>query len=169
MIDAIINNNPLPKVLIIEAMKMLLFACDDMSITTVQNSFKKAHFSNDEKSDDSEDPFSALKHSIEQLQSRDEALVPDDVTCDDVLTFDDKVAVTQDVLTEQMIVAEMRANKSDTKEEEEKELKQNAHVSLMEKPCVSQVREALNPSFKFVLITEIQHIAIKHLGRLKWS
>ena len=68
-----------------------------------------------------------------------------------------------------MIVAEMRANKSDTKEEEEKELKQNAHVSLMENPCVSQVREALNPSFKFVLITEIQHIAIKHLGRLKWS
>ena len=49
MIDAIISDNPLPKVLIIEAMKMLLFACDDMSITTVQNSFKKAHFSNEEK------------------------------------------------------------------------------------------------------------------------
>ena len=31
----------------------------------------------------------------------------------------------------------------------------------MEKPCVSQVREALNPSVNFALITEMQHIAIK--------
>ena len=48
-----------------------------------------------------------MKHSIEQLQSRDETFVPDDVTCDDVLTFDNEVAVIQEVLTDEMMVAEI--------------------------------------------------------------
>ena len=76
-----------------EAMKMLILAWH-VSTTTVQNCFKKTGFSDEEKGVDSDDPFSTLKQSIEQLQSRDETLVPDDVTCDDILAFDDEVAVT---------------------------------------------------------------------------
>ena len=84
-----------------------------------------------------------MKHSIEQLQSRDETLASDNVTCDNVLTFDDE---------------------SDTKEEEEKEDEQEADVSLLEKPSAPQIREALNSLFNSLLITdnkEMQHIAIK--------
>ena len=32
-------------------------------------------------------------------------LVPDDVTCDEILTFDDEVAVTREILIDEMIVA----------------------------------------------------------------
>lgn len=39
-----------------------------------------AGFSDEEKDDYSDNPFSALKYSIEQLQSRDETLIPDNVS-----------------------------------------------------------------------------------------
>ena len=61
----------------------------------------------------------------------------------------------------------MRANESDTKEEEEKKRNRKQEpgdVSYMEKPSVLQIREALNSLFNFALITgnkEIKHIAIK--------
>ena len=48
-----------------------------------QNSAKllqTAGFSDEEKDDYSDNPFSALKYSIEQLQSRDETLIPDNVS-----------------------------------------------------------------------------------------
>ena len=67
MIDAIDDDKPLPTTSIIEVMKMLVPTWDDVSTTTVQKYFKKS-FSDD----DSDDPFSTSKHSIEQLQSRDE-------------------------------------------------------------------------------------------------
>ena len=113
------NDKPLSTISIgsiTEAMKMLILAQNDVPTTTVQNCFKKAGFSDEEK-DDFDDPFSTFKHSIEELQSREETLVPDDVTCDDILAFDEEVVVTQEILTDEMIVAEMRADKSDTNEE----------------------------------------------------
>ena len=94
MIDAIDNDKPLPIFSIIGALKMLILACDHVSATTVQDCFKKPGFSDDEKDGDSDNPFSTFKHFIKQLRSRDETLVPDYVTCDDILAFDDEVAVT---------------------------------------------------------------------------
>ena len=79
-------------------------------------------------------------------------MVPNDVTCDDILTFDDEVAVTQDILTGEMIVEEMRIDESDTKVEEEKEDEQEADVSLMEKTNASQIREAFNSSLKHMYV-----------------
>ena len=64
MIDAINNDKLLETTSINEVMKMLVPAWDDVSTTTVQKCFKKAGFSDD----DSDDPFSTSKHSIEQLQ-----------------------------------------------------------------------------------------------------
>ena len=55
---------------------------------------QKDGFSGMEQDDESNYPFSTLKHYIEQLQSQDETLVPNYVTCDDILTFDDEVAAT---------------------------------------------------------------------------
>ena len=39
-----------------------------------------ATFSDEEKDDNSDNPFSALKYSIEQLQSPDETLIPGNVS-----------------------------------------------------------------------------------------
>lgn len=67
MIDAINNEKLLPKILIIEAMKMLILAWDDVSTKAVQNCFKNIGYCDEEKYGSSDDPFSTLKNSIEQL------------------------------------------------------------------------------------------------------
>ena len=65
-------------------MKMLILVWDHVTTTTVPKCFKKGGFSD---------------------ESLDETFVHDDVTCDEILTFDDEVAVTQEILTDEMIVA----------------------------------------------------------------
>lgn len=76
MIDAIYSDKSLPESSIIEAMQMLIFLWDDVFTiwddvftTAVQKCLKKAGFSDEEKENNSDDPFSTLKHTIEQLQS----------------------------------------------------------------------------------------------------
>ena len=66
VIDAINNEKPLPSILIIEAMKMLILAWDDVSTKTVQNWFKNVGYSDEEKCGNSDDLSSTLKNSIEQ-------------------------------------------------------------------------------------------------------
>ena len=62
-----------------------------------------------------------------------------------------------------MIVAEMQADESDTREGE-KEDEQEDDMSLMEKSSTPQIRKTLDSLFNFTLVTgnkEMQHIAIK--------
>ena len=80
-------------------------------------------------------------------------MVSDHVTCDDILIFDDEVVVTQRLLNNEMIVAEIRADEWYTKKEEEEEDGQEAEVPLMEKMSASPIREALNALFNFTLTT----------------
>ena len=68
------------------------------------------------------------------------------------------------------MVMKKKKKKKYKKCEEEKEGGQEAGMLLKEKPSASQIRETLNSLFNFTLIAgyeEMQHIAIKHLRRLK--
>ena len=80
-------------------------------------------------------------------------MVSDHVTCDDILIFDDEVVVTQKLLNNEMIVAEMGADEWYTKKEKEEEDGQEAEVPLMEKMSASPIRDALNALFNFALTT----------------
>lgn len=80
-------------------------------------------------------------------------MVSDHVTCDDILIFDDEVVVTQKLLNNEMIVAEMGADEWYTKKEKGEEDGQEAEVPLMEKMSASPIREALNALFNFALTT----------------
>ena len=64
---------------------------------------------------------------------------PEDVICDETLTFDDEIAVKDEI-----VVAEMQTDESNAKEEEEKQDKQEADVSVIEILCASQIHEVLN-------------------------
>ena len=63
------------------------------------------------------------------------------------------MAITQEILTNEKIVAELPADNSDVMEEEVKENEQEAELLLMEKPSVSQIHEVINLLSDFVLIT----------------
>ena len=63
------------------------------------------------------------------------------------------MAITQEILTNEKIVAELPADDSDVMEEEVKENEQEAELLLMEKPSVSQIHEVINLLSDFALIT----------------
>ena len=72
MIYAIDKEKLSPKFSILEAMKVLVLAWNDVSNVIIQNCFTKAGFSEEAKDDDSDDPFSTLRNLMEDLRKRDQ-------------------------------------------------------------------------------------------------
>ena len=66
MVDTIDNDKPLTTISIIGAMKMLILALGCVYINSAKL-LQKAGLFDEEKDDDSDDPFSTFKHKIEQL------------------------------------------------------------------------------------------------------
>ena len=100
-------------------MKILVLAWNDVSDTTIQNCFRKAGFSEELGDEDIEDdPFSALKQSLDKLRNRDQQM-PENVMYDDVLHVDDCVAATEAVMSDEMIIQEIREGENENENEED--------------------------------------------------
>ena len=93
MIEAIDSKKSLSPISLLEAMKMLVRAWDEVTEKTVQNCFKEAEFSEIEDDDTvSDDPFAALKDSINQFSILDKIF--EDITAKNVASFDDILVST---------------------------------------------------------------------------
>ena len=93
MIEAIDSKKSLSPISLLEAMKMLVRAWDEVTDKTVQNCFKEAEFSEIEDDDTvSDDPFAALKDSINQFSILDKIF--EDITAKNVASFDDILVST---------------------------------------------------------------------------
>ena len=93
MIEAIDSKKSLSPISLLEAMKMLVRAWDEVTDKTVQNCFKEAEFSEIEDGDTvSDDPFAALKDSINQFSILDKIF--EDITAKNVASFDDILVST---------------------------------------------------------------------------
>ena len=93
MIEAIDSKKSLSPISLLEAMKMLVRAWDEVTDKTVQNCFKEAEFSEIEDDDTvSDDPFAALKDSINQFSILDKIF--EDITAKNVAPFDDILVST---------------------------------------------------------------------------
>ena len=102
MIEAIDSKKSLSPISLLEAMKMLVRAWDEVTDKTVQNCFKEAEFSEIEDGDTvSDDPFAALKDSINQFSILDKIF--EDITAKNVASFDDILVSTlsnEDILAD---------------------------------------------------------------------
>ena len=97
MIEAIDGNKLLLNISVLDSMKMLVLSWDEVTDKTVQNCFKKAGFCEIEEDDAVfDDPLAALKDTVTQLINLDEAF--EDVTVEDVASFDDILVLTQEPL-----------------------------------------------------------------------
>ena len=67
MVDTIDNDKPLTTISITGAMKMLILALGWCVYINSAKLLQKAGLFDEEKDDDSDDPFSIFKHKIEQL------------------------------------------------------------------------------------------------------
>ena len=95
-----------------------------------------------------------LKRSIDQLRQREENLIPNYLTYEDVLTIDDNIAVMGGVMTDKEIVQDIR----DIVEEEVQEVdevvdEEDADESLT-KPTTKEMRQAIDTLLNFSMFTE---------------
>ena len=94
MIEAIDGNKSLPNISVLDAMKMPVLSWDEVTDNTVENCFKKAGFCETEEND-------AL--SVTQLINLDKTF--EDVTVEDVASFDDMLVSTQEALSDKDILS----------------------------------------------------------------
>ena len=111
-------------------------------------------------SDEDDDSFSAFKSSTDQLRQRDENLIPNDLTCKDILTVDSDIAVTRGIMTGEEIVQDVIEVAEEEVQEEDEEITDET----ITKPTTEEIRKAINTFVDFsmfILSVEIGPIALK--------
>ena len=121
MIEAIDSKKPLSPISLLEAMKMLVRAWDEVTDKTVQNCFKEAEFSEIEDDNTvSDDPFAALKDLITQFSILDKTF--EDITAKNVASFGDILVST---LSNEDILADLLAVDIDNQHESNEDFSQS--------------------------------------------
>ena len=161
MIEAIDKKKELPQISLLDAMKMLVLAWDEVTEKTVQNCFKKAGFTEiDENTLSSDDPFRALNDTIRQLSILDENFK--DLSAKDVASFDDAVSVTQGLMSDEEILSDILGNEVEEMQDEEDNGQDGA--SSLEKPTTSQLHDAIDTLMNYSMMvdtTELKELTIK--------
>ena len=104
MIESINSKKSLLTTSLLDAMKILVVAWDEVTDKTVQNYLKETSFSEIEDDDAvSDDLFAVLKDSITQLSILGKIF--EDVTVEDIASFDDMLVSTQQPLSDEDVLA----------------------------------------------------------------
>ena len=152
-ITAIDNEKQIPNISMLEAMKMLVHSWSEISETTIVNCFAKAGFK-EGMTDEEDDPFSTLKRSIDQLRQREENLIPNYLTYEDVLTIDDNIAVMGGVMTDKEIVQDIRDVVEEEVQEVDEVVDEEDSDESLTKPTTKEMRQAIDTLLNFSMFTE---------------
>ena len=151
IIKAIDSNKDIPKINVLDAMKLLTLSWEDVTENTVQNCFAEARISNDYQlraQNDLDDPFIELRSSIEELKERNSEEFLNDISPEEFTYLDDPVVATEPVLTDELIVEMVRKGEDENVESDDDDEIANADVSI-EKPGTVEVRNAVETLMNF--------------------
>ena len=164
MIEAIYGNKSLPNISVLCAMKMLVLSWDEVTDKAVQNCFRKASFCDIEEDDAvSDDPFAALKDTVTQLTNLNKTF--QDVAVEDVVSFNDMFVSTQELLSDEDILAGFLAidfhaeHESDNEEDSQSELSE-----VLVEPNPSELHAAIDTLMNYLMIVgivELQGLTVK--------
>ena len=164
MIEASDGNKSLLNISVLDAMKILFLSWDEVADKTVKNCFKKAGFCEIEEDDAvSDDPLATLKDTAMQLINLDKTF--EDVTVEDVTSFDDILVSTQEPLSDEDILAGIlpidvhAQHVSDDEEDSQSEVSE-----VLVKPNSSQLRAAIDTLMNYSMIVgtvELQRLMVK--------
>ena len=102
------QDKPIPKILLLNAMQLLVSAWNDVSKETVINCFRKVSISKkDQKNavNDVDDPLKELNKSLKELQTKDPSLVHENMTV--LAEAGDQVITSAPFLTDELILEEV--------------------------------------------------------------
>ena len=117
-------NNSFPKVNISDAMKMLTVCWEELIEETVKNCFAKSRISPKEQANaenDLKDLLIELRSNIEKLNFLGVDEIPEKLTPEEFANFNDTVAVTKAILSDEFILAMVRKVKEPVVVESDKE------------------------------------------------
>ena len=102
IIKAIDAKKSIPKVNVLDAMKMLTICWENVTEETVKKCFAKSHISPQDQTSaqyDLDDPFIELRNDLEKLKSLGVDEYLEEVSPEEFASFDDTVAATEPVLS----------------------------------------------------------------------
>ena len=117
----------LPKISILQAMKILVSSWEAVSAQTIVNCFRKAGITSEAQNadiTDADDPFSDLKESLQQLHDIDPYMVPESVTPESLIDVDNEVITTTPMITNDDILRTNQQEQSDEDDDNDKEVEE---------------------------------------------
>ena len=160
IIKAIDSNKDIPKINVLDVMKLLTLSWEDVTENTVQNCFAKARISNDDQlraQNDLDDLFVELRSSIEELKERNSEDFLNDISPEEFTNLDDSVVATESVLTDELIIEMVRKGEDEDVESDDGDESANADVSI-EKPGTVEERNAVETLMNFSLFSILDKI-----------
>ena len=110
---ALDKTKTLPKISILQAMKILVSSWEAVSAQTIVNCFRKAGIIPEAQNaaiTDADDRFSSLKESLRQLHDIDPDMVPEGVTPENLIDFYNEVIATAPMITDDDILRRVTTN-----------------------------------------------------------
>ena len=175
-IKAIDANKSITKVNVLDAMKMLTVCWEDVTEETMKKCFAKSRISvedQDSAQNDLDDLFIGLRSNIEKLKSLGVVVIPEKLTPEEYVNFDDTVAAAEPVLSDESILAIVGEEEESIEVEGDEEEDGNTievNNNCMEKPTPIQLGSAIETLLDFSLFMEseeVQRCTMKILGMIE--
>ena len=112
----------LPKISILQAMKMLVSSWEAVSSQTIVNYFRKTGITPEAQNaaiTNADDPFSDLKESLQQLHDIDPDMVPEGVTPESLIDVDNEVITTAPMIVDDDILRSVTTNQQEQSDEDD--------------------------------------------------
>ena len=142
---ALDKTKTLPKMSILQAMKILVSSWEAVSAQTIFNCFRKTGITPETKNvaiTDADDPFSNLKESLQQLHDIDPDMVPEGVTPEFLTDVDNEVITTAPVITDDDILRSVITNQQEQSDEDD-DKDEEVEEATPERPLSLQVDLAI--------------------------
>ena len=159
IIKAINANKSIPKVNVLDAMKMLLTVCwEDVTEETVKKCSAKSCISTEDQAstqNELDDPFIELRSNME-LKSLGVVVIHEEY-----VNFDDTIAATEPVLSDESILAMVCEDEESIEVEDDEEEGNNliqVNDNCLEKPTPIQLRSAIETLLDFSFFMESEEV-----------
>ena len=120
--SALDKTKTLPKISIIQAMKILVPSWEAVSAQAIVNCFRIAGITPEAQNaaiTDADDPFSDLKESLQQLHDINADMVPEGVTPEILIDVDNEVITTTSMITDDNILRSVKINQQEQSDEQQ--------------------------------------------------
>ena len=143
---ALDKTKTLPKISVLQAMKILVSPWEAVSAQTIVNCFRKAGITSEAQNaaiTDADDPFSDLKESLQQLHDIDPDIVPESVTPESLIDVDNEVITTAPMITDDDILRSVTTNQQEQFDEDD-DNDEEVEEAAPERPLRFQVESAID-------------------------